>query len=46
MKLTCTINGVEVEASEEAAERLIASGSFQAAEKPAPKRKATRKKEE
>lgn len=47
MKLTCTINGVEVEASEEAAKRLIASGSFQAAEKPAaPKRKAPRKKEE
>lgn len=45
MKLTCTINGVEVESSKEAAERLIASGSFKAADEPAPKKRATRKKE-
>lgn len=48
MKLICTITGVQVEASEQAAERLIASGSFMPEEKPkpAPRKKASTKKED
>lgn len=39
MKLTCTLTGVQVEtATDEAAERLIASGCFAEVKKPAPKK--------
>ena len=44
MKLVCTFNGAKIEASEEAAKVLIASGSFAAAEAPKAK-KVTRRKE-
>lgn len=45
MELVCTFNGVKIEASEEAAKVLIASGSFAAAKEAPKAKKVTRRKE-